>query len=215
MSAVHKKKPYKKIALTVSLCVLIVWAVLGTGASLAWFTDTAPEIKNIINMADFDAEVLFKNEDGVYEPIDGRTDIFGDEALYEPGYTQVVYFKINNNGDLPFRYQTAVIIDSFVSGTNVFGGKFNLQEHLKFGLVTADSETELTEKLSTRAKAQALATLPLNNYDTYDTLGAGQTAYMALVIYMPEAVGNDANYRGLPVPEVKLGISVNATQIQD
>lgn len=208
----NRKKPYKRIAFALSVCALIVWGVLGTGASLAWFTDTSAEVKNIINLAEFEAEVLFKDKTGNYVSIDGRTDIFGDEALYEPGYTQVVYLKVNNNGNVPFRYQTAVIIDSFVSGTNVFGKTFNLQEHLKFGLVTAESETALTEALSTREQAQAIATRPLNRYDAYDSLEAGKTDFMALILYMPEEVGNDANYLGLPVPEVKLGISVNATQ---
>ncbi len=208
----QQKKPYKKIAFALSLCALIVWGVLGTGASLAWFTDTSAEVKNIINLAEFEAEVLFKDKTGNYVSIDGRTDIFDNEALYEPGYTQVVYLKVNNNGNIAFNYQTAVIIDSFVSGTNVFGKPLKLQDYLKFGLVTAESESALTEMLSTREKAQAFATKPLNRYDAYDSLEAGKTDFMAIVLYMPKDIDNDANYRGLPIPEVKLGISVNATQ---
>ena len=209
-----KNKPYKRIALALSLCTVILWGILGTGASIAWFTDTTPEIKNIINMADFEAEVLFKTKNGNYEKIDGRTDIFSNESLYEPGYTQIVYFKVNNKGDIPFKYQTAVIIDSFVSGTNMFGQTLNLQEYLRFGVVNADTENELDRILSTRQSARTIATSPLNRYESsFDTLNPGQTGYMALVVYMPDEVGNDANYRGLPVPEVKLGISVNASQI--
>lgn len=216
MSATNKKKPYKRIALALSLCVLIVWAVLGTGASLAWFTDTSPEVKNIINIAEFDLEVSHRLENGDYELIDGQTDIFDDNALYEPGYTQVVYFKVKNNGTIDFNYQTAVIIRSFTPGTNIFGRTFNLQEYLRFGLVTADTEDGLEALIDTREKAQSYATEELNTYhSTISSLGAGKETYMALVVYMPEEVGNDANYRGLPVPEVKLGISVNATQIQD
>ncbi len=210
----QKKKSYKKIALALSLCAVIIWCVIGTGTSLAWFTDTSSELQNIINMAEFDAQVLFKDKTDNYVPIDDRTDIFDSEALYEPGHTQVVYFKVVNNGDISFDYHTAVIIDSFVAGTNMFGEELKLQEFLKFGFVTGDSQAELSEKLSTREKAQAFATQGLNKYDSYDSLDSKQTKDFAIVIYMPEQVGNDANYRGLPVPEVKLGVSVTATQQQ-
>lgn len=36
--------------------------------------------------------------------------------------------------------------------------------------------------------------------------------YAALIVYMPEEVGNKANYRGFDVPQVKLGIKVFAQQ---
>ena len=93
-----------KIALVLSLCMIAVWMVLGTGASLAWFTDTSEEIRNIIHFADFDLEVSYRDENGDYQKIDDQTAIFDDEALYEPGYVQVVYLKIENLGDMPFDF---------------------------------------------------------------------------------------------------------------
>lgn len=213
--AAPKKGYGKKITMAVSLCVLILWGIMGTGTSLAWFTDSSSEIKNIINPAEFKLEVSHRLENGDYETIEGETDIFDDKALYEPGYTQVVYLKVENTGTVEFNYQTAVIIRSYVSGFNLLGGTINLQEHLRFGLVTADTPAELDAKVATRQQAQALATEELNDYHSgIEKLDAGKTKFMALVLYMPEEVGNDANYRGLPVPEVKLGISVTATQIR-
>lgn len=213
--AAPKKGYGKKITMAVSLCVLILWGIMGTGTSLAWFTDSSSEIKNIINPAEFKLEVSHRLENGDYETIEGETDIFDDKALYEPGYTQVVYLKVENTGTVEFNYQTAVIIRSYVSGFNLLGGTINLQEHLRFGLVTADTPAELDAKVATRQQAQALATEELNDYHSgIERLDAGKTKFMALVLYMPEEVGNDANYRGLPVPEVKLGISVTATQIR-
>ena len=157
--------------------------------------------------------MLFRAEDGSYQSIDDRTDIFDGEALYEPGYTQVVYLRVNNNGTVPFNYQTAVIINDFTAGQNALEQPIYLQNYLKFGLATADTPEGLNAKVATRELAAAVATEPLNNYHSaVSSLGAGETMYMALVVRMPEEVGNDANYRGLPVPEVQLGISVNATQ---
>ena len=101
-----KKRIYKQIALALSLCALIVWCILGTGASLAWFTDTSPEINNIFHFGKFDLDVSHRLTDGKWELIDGKTDFFDDEALYEPGYVQVVYLKVENKATLPFKYTT-------------------------------------------------------------------------------------------------------------
>lgn len=209
----QKKKSYKKIALSLSLCLIVLWGILGTGASLAWFTDTSTEIKNIFHVAEFDLEVSHRLEDGTYQVIDGQTTIFDDEALYEPGYVQVVYLKIENKGTVPFDFQTAVNVTDYTTATNVFGQPFNLQDYLKFGLVTADTEEALEEKVATREMAVEIANTKLNNYSTDAAeLAAQGTVYMALIVRMPEEVGDDANYRGSTIPRVELGIIVNATQ---
>ena len=83
MKPKHKKTPYKRIALALSLCALIIWGILGTGASLAWFTDTSPEINNIFHFADFELEVSHRLTDGKWESIDGKTDVFDDEGLID------------------------------------------------------------------------------------------------------------------------------------
>lgn len=213
MKAYAKKKPYKKIALALSLCALLIWAILGTGASLAWFTDTSEEVTNIFHVADFELAVSHRLDNGTWEPIDGKTDIFDDEALYEPGYVQVVYLKVENKGDRAFDFYTAVSVTDFTVATNVFGQHFHLQEYLKFGVAIADSEEAMEQKVATRALANEIATMKLSNYSTdVAALEPGETAYMALVVRMPEEVGNEANYRGDVIPRVDLGIIVKADQ---
>lgn len=216
MKSQAKKTPYKRIALALSLCALIVWAVLGAGTSLAWFADTSPEINNIFHFAEFDLEVSHRLTDGKWEQIDGKTDIFDDEALYEPGYVQVVYLRVKNNGTVPFKFSTAVNVNGCIEATNVFGQRFMLQDHLRFGLTTADTEEEMKNSIPDRAKAVEIADMPLHNYDTETAvLASGATKYIALIVRMPEEVTNVANYRGDTIPEVELGITVKADQIQD
>ena len=208
-----KKKPYKKIALVLSLCAILLWTVLGTGASLAWFTDTSEKVTNIFHFAEFDLEVSYRQEDGTYAPLDGQTKLFNDQALYEPGYTQVVYLKVENRGTVPFDFKTAVSVTDYTVATNVFGQHFQLQDYLTFGFVTAPTEAGMDAQVARRSQAAAIATHKLNNYATdAAALGAGETVYMALVVRMPERVGNEANYRGDTVPKVELGIIVTATQ---
>lgn len=213
MSNTAKKKTYKKIALVLSLCAILLWVVLGTGASLAWFVDTSEEVKNIFHFGDFELAVSHRLPDGTWEPIDSKTDIFDDNARYEPGYVQVVYFKIENRGTVPFRFQTAVNVTDYSVATNVFGQQFHLHEYLRFGIAVADTEEAMEETVKTRALAKDMATMKLNNYATNAAvLDAGKTVYMALAVRMPEDIDNVANYRGKTVPKVELGIIVNASQ---
>lgn len=209
----QNRKRYKRIALVLSLCAILLWTVLGTGASLAWFSDTSEEIRNIFHFADFALEVSHRLPDGTWEPIDGQTDIFDDNALYEPGYVQVVFLKVENKGSMPFDFKTAVSVTDYTVATNYFGQYFYLQDYLKFGVTVADTEDEMDAKVQTRDLAKEIATMRLNNYTTdVAALEAGDTAYMALVVRMPEAVSNEANYRGSTVPKVELGIIVEASQ---
>ena len=211
-----KKRIYKQIALSLSLCALIVWCILGTGASLAWFTDTSPEINNIFHFAEFDLVVSHRLTDGKWEEVDSQTKIFDEEALYEPGYVQVVYLKVENKGTVPFKFSTAVNVNGCIVATNVFGQDFMLQDYLKFGITTADSEDAMKNSVPNREKAVEIADMPLHNYDTETAvLNPGATKYIALIVRMPEEVGNVANYRGNTVPKVELGITVKADQIQD
>lgn len=208
-----KKKSYTKIALALSMCLLLVWGILGTGTSLAWFKDTSPVQKNIFHIGELDLVVSYKTENGTYKEIDAKTPVFDDEALYEPGYVQVVYLKVENKGDIDFDYKTAVSVTDYTPSTNVFGQSFNLQEYLKFGVVIADTEAELTKKLANRNLAKENANFPLNTYTTEtDLLKVGGEKYMALIVRMPEEVGNVANYRGNIIPKVELGLIVKATQ---
>ena len=142
-----KKTPYKRIALALSLCALLIWAILGTGASLAWFTDTSPEINNIFHFGEFDLVVSHRLTDGKWQEVDSQTKIFDEEALYEPGYVQVVYLKVENKGTLPFEFYTAVNVNGCIEATNIFGQKFMLQDYLKFGLTTANTEDEMKNSI--------------------------------------------------------------------
>lgn len=208
-----KKKSYTKLAFALSICLLVAWGILGTGTSLAWFTDTTPELKNIFHFGEFDLVVSYKTETGEYKEIDAATAIFDDEALYEPGYVQVVYLKVENKGNVDFDYTAAVSVTDYTPATNAFGQTFHLQDYLRFGMVIADTEAELEKQLESREQALENAQMPLNMYSTERALlKEGGVKYMALIVCMPEEVGNTANYRGNVVPRVELGVIVKATQ---
>ena len=212
---ITRKLPLKRIAFAVSVILTIMWTVLGAGTSLAWFNDDTHEIKNIFSMSSFEADIAYRLPDGSYEAIDGKTDIFSRDALYEPGHTQVVILRVKNTGTLPFYFQTTVYVHDYVPGFNVLGQTFLLQEHLLFGMVSATSEAALDSLVATRAQASAFATEPLGNSTSNpESLQPSEEAYIALVVHMPENVDNIANYFEDMQPKVNLGISISATQAQ-
>lgn len=210
-----KTKKIKRTALILSVCLLILWSLLGTGATLAWFTDTSPAVKNSFLIGMIDLDVFYKNDVVTeYTEVDAATSVFNDKALYEPGYTQVVKLRIENNGDIDFDYKLAIDINGYVDATNVYGENFHLPDHLQFGVIFGDSEAELDRELAQMSADKMMNIMcGANTYTEYDTtVKVGGERYAALIVYMPEEVSNEANYRGGKAPQVDLGITVYAQQ---
>lgn len=213
------KKPFKRIALSLSLIMMMLWVMLGTSTSVAWFSDTSPTLHNIFHVGEFKLEVSYKQPSGDYKLIEQNTKVLNDEDLYEPGFVKVQYLKAENKGTQDFNFKTAVQVTSYQEATNAYGESFKLQDYIRFGLVFADSEEELDNLVGmpdNRSVAVADANDPLNDYSSDSMLlAAGQTKYIALILRMPEEVGNEANYRLETVPEVTLGLVFTAEQIHD
>ena len=209
-----KGKQITKLAFVLSVILLGVWLAMGTTSSLAWFHDE-DAVVNSLYFGDLKIG-LYHRENGDYSPVDSTTKVFQDEALYEPGYTQLVYLRVTNEGDVPFTYELSVIPDlsTLVLGTNEKGETIDLTEYLRFGVIYAASDDELLEKTANRDLARACATTPLSTYsEDRGRLEPGQSEYASLVIFMPEEVDNAANYRGDVAPSVEVGISALAKQI--
>ena len=211
----HKKK-WRKAALALSACLFVLWWALGTGATLAWFSDT-DEVRNEFQIGLLKLDVSYKNDIVTeYTPLEGSTEVFYDEALYEPGYTQVVYLKIENKGDVDFNYKLSVTVDSVKTAMGVLGNEIYLPNYLRFGAVFAESEDALKAAVADRLAARDQTTVqPLSTWSEISeyTFEANEAPhYAALIVYMPEEVGNAANYRGGTAPQVVLGIAVKAQQ---
>ena len=209
-----KRKTVTKFAIVVSCLLLGVWALLSANASLAWF-QADDTIVNSLNFGDLKVNLYHKTNSG-FAPVDATTTVFNEAALYEPGYTQIVYLKIENAGTIDFSYDMSVVPDLAHEeiGKNEKGQDIYLHEYLKFGLVFDETESGLLEKTADRKLAQAYATHKLSDYsESGGTLAVGKSNYCALILYMPEAVANEANYRGDAIPKVNVGVGVIANQL--
>ena len=213
-----QKKKWRKAALAFSAFLFVLWWALGTGATLAWFSGS-DTVRNEFQIGLIDLDVSYKNDIvAEYTPLQGATKAFNDEALYEPGYTQVVYLQIENNGNVDFRYKVAVTVEKVVKGKNAWGEDIYLPNYLRYGVVFAQTEEQLREDVKDRLEARTHAPNEWNTLGTWSDISpyifeaAEDPHYAALIVYMPEEVGNTANYFGQNQPRVELGITVFAQQ---
>ena len=199
--------------------LLVFWVVLGTNVSLAWFSDTTQTAKNTFIIGDLDLDVSYKNGFvTTYMPMNAGTKVFNEYAVYEPGFTQVVWLEIKNDGNVDFEYKVAVDVVSYTKSVNQYGAGFCLPPYLRFGVLFDEDESLLQRRLARTVAEESMGqymTNPLNTYSQTDqtVVRSGQTRYAAVVVWMPETVGNEANYqKGADVPQVDLGLTIFAQQ---
>ena len=205
-----KTKSTKRALLMSALSLLLCVSML-IGSTFAWFTDSVSSMNNIIKSGNLDVELKYYDGDS-WEKVTADTNVFDENALWEPGHTEVVYLEVSNLGTLALKYNLGVNIVSEIESINVAGEAFRLSDFIEFGVVENVS-TPYADRAAARdavTDAEILST----GYTKSGSIEAGADAqYVALVVYMPETVDNDANYRtGEVAPEITLGINLMATQ---
>ena len=205
-----------KRSLVASILILCLCFTTLIGTTFAWFTDSVTSANNIIKTGKLDIGLEYATvKDGQisgWSNVDGADKIFDPNALWEPGRVEVAYLKVSNLGDLALKYQLAVNVVEENEGTNVDGEKFKLSDHLVFKVVEMpDALTTYTDREAVTNAAGTEKGLKDHNGKT-TALEVGGVDYMALIVYMPESVGNVANYRGDDIPTIKLGVNMYATQ---
>ena len=208
-------KSTKRALLTSALAILLCVAML-IGTTFAWFTDTASTAVNKIQAGNLDVKLMYSTDMQTWKVATDQTKLFDDNALWEPGYTQVVYLKIVNAGNLALKYE-AGFSKNYTSnrGKNVNGDWYRVDNYLKIG--TAETATKFANReavwtaIAATEKTLAKDVMLTNEWIT---LGAGkESTPFAVAIYMPTSVGNEANASRLRPSSVSgLGIEVRATQ---
>ena len=221
-----KNKSTKHALLASVLSIVMCFAML-IGSTFAWFTDEVKTGVNKIVAGNLDVEMEYAvfNEDGTFKEwksVEGES-LFDENALWEPGYTQVVYLKISNVGSLSLNYKLSVDVAAEKEGKRYdkeTQGEVNflLSDYLKFGVVTDWNGTVYADRTAARAAIGENAG-KLKNYSATGSIKASEkdtdVDYVALVVYMPEEVGNEANHYKTFAPEITLGIKLFATQMVD
>ena len=206
-----------KRALVLSLLSLLLCCSMLVGTTFAWFTDSVTSGNNTIVAGNLDVELEYL-VDGTWTKVTENTNVFEENTLWEPGHTEVVYLRVSNAGTLAFDYKLGVNIVEETSSINVNNEKLTLSEHIVMGVVDDRAEAYGSREAARAALDEDAVKALKAGYATEGTLYAKGTTepsekYLALVVYMPETVGNEANYKtGEAIPTIVLGLNLLATQ---
>ncbi len=232
-----KRKKTKRALLSSIVSLILCFSML-LGSTFAWFTDSASTGINTIQSGNLDIVVSYATPEDVvngeipegnWKVVDEKTPVFNQNALWEPGYTEVVYFKIENKGSLALKYIMSANIDNEIEGINKEGNPFKLSEKLSAYYMTDDVPTIYTARDSaqtlggwasmmpdlapaTLAEAVNMEMGKAKALSYEHTLEAGEVAYTTMAVFMPTTIGNEANHNGVNKPSIKLGINILATQ---
>jgi len=205
---------HRRRALVLSVFALLLCVSMLVGTTFAWFTDSVTSGKNTITAGNLDVQLEFSRNMTDWFPVDGRTDLVDPQTKWEPGHTDVVYLRLSNRGTLAVKYRFSLNIYKETGSVNVDGEQFLLSDFLRYGV------TEPTARYADRTAAvEAVedSVLPLGNYSASGSMLPGvPDSVLALVVYMPESVGNKANHqKGADAPQIELGLELFATQLQN
>lgn len=228
-----------KRALVSSALAIIMCVAMLIGATFAWFTDTASTGVNKIQAGNLDIKVEYAkekmNDDGTlageltdWTPIDNATNVFDPNALWEPGRTEYVVFRITNNGNLALKYQLSLETLAQKPGTNKANEQFYLADYLCASAKVNVGPGEIGSGVSslgafmTKLNDLGVAGVknvfdpeyhPLTDATVNGTLLPGKTNCVPMAIWMPTSVGNEANAISPDkAATIDFGINVVATQ---
>ena len=205
----------RKNALLHSILALLLCFSMLIGTTFAWFTDSVTSSNNRIMTGNLDVDMEYWNGTA-WDTVGENTALFSPNALWEPGYTEVVYLKVLNKGNLALKYRLGVNIAGEVGSVNKAGEEFLLSGYIKFGVVDLGT-TEARYATRTDARAALTNTKLISegySSDIGEIEANGAPHYIALVVYMPEETGNEANHDSdYDAPVITLGVSLEATQM--
>ena len=206
-----------KRSLLASVFALVLCVAMLVGSTFAWFTDTATTGVNKIQSGKLDVKLMYSKDMKEWAEATDQTQLFNDNALWEPGHTEVVYLKIVNNGSLALKYETEFARNYRVTkGKNVLGNYFYVGDYLKVGTATTGAAFNSRENAwAAIAGSEKALQKGVQLTDGWTVLKAGEsTDPFAVVIYMPTTVGNEANAKSKSWVSTiyDLGLEVYATQ---
>lgn len=221
-----KKMKYLRTWLVVALVVTIIGSL--TGGTVAWFTDSVESTGNIIKSGTLDIKLYAADPDtytandfawaNTHEVKNDSPALFTYE-LWEPGYTEVRYLKIENAGDLALKYQIGINPSSVTTGANDTANLADVIDVYVLDGGTAITRTSLenvepksiTELMAEGAFAANGVLLPAEgkgSTDVNEDANPRGSVEKVIVLKMQESAGNE--YQNCSLSNV--GIKLEAAQ---
>ena len=188
------------------------------GSTFAWFTDSVTSSSNVIKAGNLDIDVQYTLDGKNWADLAGADDLF-QKGLWEPGHTEVVAFRVKNNGTLALKYAANMNITEEIVGKTVAGEDIVLSDILTVSTLTQQvnqfGEIALELAFSGENKVGYESTVAFkagNVLGTNIELAPGDAHYMIVKVDMAQTVGNEANHDGVHAPSIAFGINFVATQ---
>ena len=172
-----------KRALLMSVISLFLCFAMLIGTTYAWFTDSAVSANNKITAGTLDVE-LYKWTSATEKTniSNSKAPVFDANIQWEPGYTEVVYLSIKNEGSLALKFKVALNVTS-VTGANLADVlEYTVTDGATFGSVTswAGNGTKL------------INTPGINDVEYQDVvLDPNEEFFFAVSVHMLESAGNE------------------------
>ena len=199
-------KNIKKSFLMSSISLLLCFIML-LGTTFAWFTDSVTSSGNKIQAGTLklDLEMLNK-ETGAYESIKTSNDPIFNYNLWEPGYTDVKFLKVENEGSLSLQWKAMFVSDEAVSKLAEVIDVYVLPSVTELGYDNLTRDFDGWRRVGTLD--QFINTL---SETTYGNLLPYSCAYLGIALHMQEEAGNEYQEIGLEA----LDIQIVATQMSN
>lgn len=180
-----------KRSLTTSVIILFLCFSMLLGTTYAWFTDSASSAGNIIQSGNLDIKMHWSEDLVDWSEVSGDPIFTHDN--WEPGYTEIKYIKVENAGNLSFKWklnieaegrvgELAEVIDVYY--VNPVSTKITtLVGQTSVGVLS----DVIANKTATEGVLLPVGTTPVAG--TPDTYLVGETV-LAIAFHMDENAGN-------------------------
>ncbi len=191
----------RKRLLFSSIALLLCFAML-LGSTFAWFTASVSSTGNIIQAGNLDVEMYWADtylpaDSDQWQNADGVPIFTYDN--WEPGYTDVKYVKITNNGSLNLKWKLSIEAEGEVS---------KLSDVIDVYYVNP-AEASITT-LDGHTSAGILTDVLANNVNSTGALTPKQSTILAIAFHMDEEAGNE--YKDLSLCDEGFSIKLIAAQ---
>ena len=192
-------KNIKKSFLMSSISLLLCFIML-LGTTFAWFTDSVTSSGNKIQAGTLklDLEMLNK-ETGAYESIKTSKDPIFNYDLWEPGYTDVKFLKVENEGSLSLKWKAMFVSDEEVSKLAEVIDVYVLPSVTELGYDNLTRDFDGWRRVGTLD--QFINTL---SQTTYGNLLPYSCAYLGIALHMQEEAGNEYQEIGLEAFDIQI-----------
>ena len=201
-------KKITKRALTSSVLALVLCFAMLLGTTYAWFTDSVTSTGNIIQAGTLDVTLEYKTPTDT-DWLDASDVAIFNYDKWEPGYAEVRYVKVENEGTLDLRFVLTVVPNQLMSEREIDLSEV-IDVYMFDGEVTATRQELLAatpvgtvKDLMTDSDGAAYGVLYA------DSAKGNVSETYTIVLKMQETAGNE--YQGLSVGG---GFSVNLLAAQ-